>query len=63
MAQWRNAAVALERVRLEELRTVDLGRIAADLDDICNVAARARGLTTTSGLLEQQRVFHRRASE
>ena len=35
MAQWRSAAVALEHVRLDELRSADLGRIAAGLEDAC----------------------------
>ena len=60
MAQWRAAAVALERVRLEELRTADLARIAADLDDACLAAVRAHGSELNSGLIEQQRLLHRR---
>jgi len=60
MAQWRSAAVALERVRLEELRTADLARIAADLDDACLAAVRAHGSELNSGLIEQQRLLHRR---
>ena len=60
MAQWRGAAVALERVRLAELSTADLGRIAADLDDVSVTAARTRGLALTSGLIAQQRILHRR---
>lgn len=60
MAQWRAAAVALERVRLQELGEADLVRIAADLEDACLAAVRAEGATLTSGLVEQQRVLHRR---
>ena len=60
MAQWRSAAVALERVRLAELDSADLARIAADLDDASIAAARVRGLSVSSGLIEQQRLFHRR---
>jgi hypothetical protein len=60
MAQWRAAAVALERVRLEELRTADLARIVADLDDACLASVRAHGSEPTSGLIEQQRILHRR---
>lgn len=59
MAQWRAAAVALERVRLAELGTADLARIAADLDDASIIAAKARGLEVTSGLIAQQRLLHR----
>lgn len=59
MAQWRSAAVALARVRSQELASVDLARIAHDLDDVSVPAARTRGLSTTSGLIAQQRIFHR----
>jgi len=58
MAQWRSAAVALERIRLQELRTADLARIAADLDDACLASAWAHGSEPTSGLIEQQRFLH-----
>ena len=60
MAQWRSAAIALERVRLSELDSADLARIAADLDDISIVAGRARGLLATSGLIAQQDTLHRK---
>lgn len=60
MAQWRSAAVALERVRLAELDCADLARIAADLDDASVAAAPPRALTLTSGLIDQQRLFARR---
>ena len=60
MAQWHSAAVALERVRLQELDTADLSRIAADLDDACTASARARETVPTSGLIAQQRFLHRR---
>jgi hypothetical protein len=59
MAQWRSAAVALERVRLQELCTADLARIAADLDDACLASMRAHGSEPTSGLIEQQLCLHR----
>jgi hypothetical protein len=57
MAQWRSAAVALEQVRIVELATIDLNRIARDLEDVCR-AARFRP-STTSGLVDQQREFRR----
>ena len=60
MAQWRSAAVALERVRLQELAAADLARIAADLDDACLASARSGDLEPTSGLIAQQRVLRRR---
>lgn len=61
MAQWRSAAVALERLRVQELAAADLARIASDLEDVSLVAARARVAETTSGLIAQQRVFQRAA--
>ena len=60
MAQWRSAAIALERVRLAELEAADLARVAADLEDASISAGRARGLVVTSGLIAQQQTLHRR---
>lgn len=57
MSQWRSAAVALARVKAEELAAVDLARIASDLDDACIEAARSRSLATSSGLVIQQQIF------
>lgn len=59
MAQWRGAAIALARVRLQELADADLARIAADLDDACLASVRAGETAPTSGLIEQQRFLHR----
>jgi hypothetical protein len=63
MSQWRSAAIALARVKVEELAGADLARIAHDLDDVSIVAARARGRETTSGLIAQQQIFRRALSE
>ena len=60
MAQWRTAEIALARVRQAELATVDLARVAADLEDACVVSAQASRPALTSGLVEQQRAFHRK---
>ena len=60
MAQWRSAAIALSQVRLAELGSVDLARVAADLDDASREVVRARGSAVTSGLVVQQRLFHSR---
>ena len=59
MAQWRSASVALARVRQEEVRDADLARIATDLEDVCVASASVRALATSSGLIDQQRSFHR----
>ena len=61
IAQWRSAAISLARVRLEEFRGADLSRIAADLEDACAASAGERARRATSGLVEQQRLLHRRA--
>lgn len=58
MAQWRSAAVALERVRIQEIRALDLARVAADLDDACLATVHTAGPRPTSGLIAQQRIFH-----
>jgi hypothetical protein len=62
MAQWRSAAIALERIRAAEMASADLARIASDLDDLSIAAARIRGGETTSGLVVQQRLFVRARS-
>lgn len=59
MAQWRAAAPALERVRIAELRQADLAVVAAELDDALRAAAPARAASPESGLVVQQRLFHR----
>lgn len=57
IAQWRSASVALAKVNAEEVRAANLAQIAEALDDVSIVAARARGVSTTSGLIVQQRLF------
>ncbi|MDQ8164713.1 MAG: hypothetical protein P3A28_03015 [Gemmatimonadota bacterium] len=60
IAQWRSAAVALERIRVDELREVDLARVATDLEDACLASAAASEASRHSGLVEQQAALHRR---
>jgi len=60
MRQWRSAALALERVRYDELLRIDSGRVARELED-AYCAARAREKPRrTSGLVEFERLLHRR---
>jgi hypothetical protein len=59
MAQWRSAAVALERVRVAEMQAADLDAVATQLDDATRAAALAPGSRPDSGLIEQQRLFQR----
>lgn len=61
MAQWRAAGPALQRIRLLELATADLGRIASALEDACLEGVRALDPERISGLVEQQRLLHRRS--
>lgn len=62
MAQWNSAGPALRRAYLKELVEADLARIAADLEDASLAAAAERARSVTSGLVEQQRLFHRARS-
>ena len=59
MAQWHAAAAALARVRQAEVEQADLARVALDLEDACLASARAAHGSVTSGLIAQQRAFHR----
>lgn len=61
MAQWRAAGPVLERIRLLELAIVDMGRIAAALEDACLAGVQSLDPERISGLVEQQRLLHRRS--
>ena len=61
MAQWRSAAVALERIRADEFRNADLALTIAQFDGISMELLRTNPPKPTSGLVEQQRVFRRAA--
>lgn len=58
--QWRSAAIALDRVRYEELQRVDMGRVAQELEDLYQAARVREASRRTSGLVELQRLLHRR---
>lgn len=55
---WRQAGIALERIRRSELRELDTLRTISHL---CSSAPCERPLRPTSGLVEQQRWFKRAA--
>jgi hypothetical protein len=59
MAQWRSAAVALERIRADEFRVADLARTAAQFDAMSLELLRNSPPGPVSGLIEQQRLFRR----
>jgi hypothetical protein len=59
MAQWRSAAVALEKVKAEELRTLTEAQALRDSDDLLSLGPfpLLADRETSSGLVEQQRWF------
>jgi len=58
MAQWRHAAVALAKVKAEEMARLDMKVIATQLEDASLLAIRHHPPRPSSGLIEQQRAFH-----
>ncbi len=59
LAQWRAAAVALEQQRWLEFRQADLGMVAAQLEDALLQSLRTDPPGLSSGLIQQQQLFHR----
>lgn len=62
MLQWRAAGPALARVRADELATVDLWRVADELEEAFWARVRTEPAVQTSGLVAQQRIFARARS-
>lgn len=59
VAAWKRAGPALERVRRQELRTLDVFAAIARLCGTADYTVAPRAPKPTSGLIEQQRVFRR----
>ena len=61
MAQWRSAAEALERVKMEELSSLTEQAALRDSDDLLSLGPFEIGpeRECSSGLVEQQRWFRR----
>jgi hypothetical protein len=57
MQAWRSAGPALERVRRDELRTLDGHRALALLTGPADYRREPRMARPSSGLIEQQRLF------
>jgi hypothetical protein len=57
---WRNAGPRLERIRREELAALDASAAIALLCGPADYRVPPRAPKPTSGLVEQQRLFHRR---
>jgi hypothetical protein len=63
MAQWRAAAAALEDQRKRELRSLTAERALAAAEALLSLASPrsvSEQRRVQSGLVEQQRLFHRR---
>ena len=63
MLQWRRAGVALEELKIGELRAMseqEAARIVREILPEPDYAALATGAEPTSGLVEQQRLFARK---
>lgn len=56
---WREAGKALARVKRDELERIDTVTAVSQLADAFNAAMRSTPGRTTSGLVEQQRLFGR----
>ncbi len=54
---WERAGPALERVEAEELAHYDYEKNRHLIDALCEIGARFARPRTTSGLVEQQRLF------
>jgi hypothetical protein len=59
MKQWRAAGPALEAVRVGELRELNEARRAEIVSSFFVLESHLRRNTITSGLVEQQEIFHR----
>lgn len=57
---WKTAGPELERIRRQELRTLDTYATIALLCGPANYREAPRAPKPTSGLIEQQRVFRKR---
>lgn len=59
MAAWKRAGPALERIRRQELRSLDVFGAIAMLCGPADYTVPPRAPKPTSGLIEQQRLFRR----
>lgn len=62
MAQWRAAALALAKVGADELARADIRIIALQLEDASRAAIERHPPGPSTGLIEQQRILHRRTT-
>jgi hypothetical protein len=60
MQQWRDAAVALDEVRRDELANLTERQAWRQIEGLLSLAPFYRRLSRTSGLVRQQAWFHKR---
>lgn len=59
-ARWQAAAPRLAAIRVAELRIVNVASFIHSMSDAFEAARATAPVSTTSGLVEQQRLFARR---
>lgn len=60
MAQWREAAIALDEVKRDELANLTERGAWRQIEALLSLAPHYRRLSRTSGLVKQQAWFHKR---
>ena len=60
MAQWREAAIALDEVKRDELANLTERDAWRQIEALLSLAPHYRRLSRTSGLVKQQAWFHKR---
>jgi hypothetical protein len=63
MRQWREAAIALDEVRRDELANLSEGEAWRQIEAVLALAPHYRRLSRTSGLVKQQAWFHKRGRQ
>ena len=56
---WQSIAPRLEEIRRRELQALNYGSTAAIINDVLELADLTPAIRTTSGLVEQQRIFQK----
>jgi hypothetical protein len=54
---WQRAGAALRQMKRQELRSPDYGKNSALIDELLEWAVEHQKVRTSSGLVEQQRMF------
>ncbi len=57
--RWKKAGPALEKIRREELRNLSHEDCQKQIQALLEIGSQNRQIRTTSGLIEQQRIFQK----